>query len=88
MRKSSEYSRPVIGANQIMNRENYTQVSTRGNLSVSATGRAYLQREAADRPENEGRIRGLLPENYEWACKKYGKARVEAEYKAGTFEGI
>lgn len=87
MRKSSEYSRPVIGANQIMNRENYTQVSSSGHMSLS-TGQAYLRREAADRPENEGRIRGLLPENYEWACKKYGKARVEAEYKAGTFEGI
>ncbi len=85
--KKSNYPGQITAAKQVNSRV-IPDVSTRGNLSVSATGRAYLQREAADRPENEGRIRGLLPENYEWACKKYGKARVEAEYKAGTFEGI
>jgi hypothetical protein len=84
--KKSNYPGQITAAKQVNSRV-IPDVSSSGHMSLS-TGRKYLQREAADRPENEGRIRGLLPENYEWACKKYGKARVEAEYKAGTFEGI
>jgi hypothetical protein len=85
--KKSNYPGPITAAKQVNSRV-IPDVSTRGNLSVSATGRAYLQREAADRPENEDEIRGLDPVIRKCLEVKFGADNVRRAVEAGVFRGM
>lgn len=56
MKKSTDPG-PITAAKQVNSRV-IPDVSSSGHMSLS-TGQKYLQREAADRPANEDRLRGI-----------------------------
>ncbi|HWQ63755.1 MAG TPA: hypothetical protein VN429_05010 [Methanospirillum sp.] len=75
MNSNEKESRPIIGANQITDRD-ITKVSTDGDITLSepcrvfgrlirsetspVTGYAILREEKKNRPESEDAIRGLI----------------------------
>lgn len=86
MKKSGMNPGNITAAKQVNSRV-YGIESTPARISLS-TGRAYLQREAQDRPENEDEIRGLDPVIRKCLEVKFGADNVRRAIEAGVFRGM